>query len=163
MGSNQSKTRAHAKSIAPMGAKQTRQTERRTNRDVYTSGGSTGSDQSKTHAGPNSIAPMDAKQTSQTKRRTIPDLQFRVLVIGKANAGKTTILQRVCDTTESPMIYRQGKDGQKEEVRGPHFVCESDLTANQFKLEPSMDVSDTRTSLRLLIDILPARRAYHRR
>ena len=84
-----------------------------------------------------------------------------MLVIGRANAGKTSILQRVCDTTESPAIYRLGKYGREEEVRGPHFVCESDLTANQFKLEPSMDVSDTRTSLRLPIDIVPARRAYH--
>ena len=35
-----------------------------------------------------------------------PNVKFRVLIIGRANAGKTTILQRVCDTTESPEIYR---------------------------------------------------------
>ena len=94
--------------------------------------------------------------TEQTRRR-IPDIRFRVLIIGRANAGKMTILQRVCDTTESPMIYRGG-----EEVRGTYFIlCESDLTADQFKLEPSMNVSDTRTSLRLPIDIVPARRAHH--
>ena len=115
---------------------------------------------------------MGTKRTRRATRRTIPDLQpepqglqFRVLVIGRANAGKTTILQRVCDTTESPTIYRLGKYGQREEVRGPQFACESqaDLTANQFKLEPSMDVSDTLTSLHLPIDIVPARRAQHRR
>ena len=104
--------------------------------------------------------------TVQTPQR-IPNIQFRVLVLGRANAGKTSILQRVCDTTESPTIYRLGEFGQrrKEEVRGPHFVCESDLTADQFKLKPSIDVSDTRTSLRLPIDIgfVPARRAHHRR
>ena len=61
-------------------------------------------------------------------------LQFRVLVMGRANAGKTLILQRVCDTTESPKIYQGG-----EEVRGRNFVCESDLTADQFKLESSMN------------------------
>jgi GTPase SAR1 family protein len=55
---------------------------------------------------------MGTKQT----RQTIPKLQFRVLVIGRANAGKTSILQRVCDTTQSPEIYRGG-----EEVRGPNF------------------------------------------
>jgi hypothetical protein len=100
--------------------------------------------------------------TVQTPRR-IPNIQFRVLVLGRANAGKTSILQRVCDTTESPTIYRRGKDGEEEEVRGPHFVCESDLSANQFKLEPTMDVSDncTQASLRLPIDIVPARRAHH--
>ncbi|EDR01097.1 small GTP-binding protein domain [Laccaria bicolor S238N-H82] len=32
---------------------------------------------------------------------------FRVLIIGRANAGKTTILQRVCNTTEQPKIFNQ--------------------------------------------------------
>jgi GTPase SAR1 family protein len=107
---------------------------------------------------------MSTTQTPVTPEalRT-PNIQFRVLVLGRANAGKTSILQRVCDTTESPTIYRRGKYGPKEEVRGPHFVCESDLTADQSKLEPSMRVSDNRTSLRLPIDIVPARRARHRR
>ena len=31
--------------------------------------------------------------------------RFRILVIGRANAGKTTLLQRVCDTSEDPCIY----------------------------------------------------------
>ena len=36
---------------------------------------------------------------------------FRVLIIGRANAGKTTILQRVCNTTEQPKIYnREGRE-----------------------------------------------------
>ncbi|KAK7446724.1 hypothetical protein VKT23_014418 [Stygiomarasmius scandens] len=30
---------------------------------------------------------------------------FRVLVIGRANAGKTTLLKRVCNTLEEPCIY----------------------------------------------------------
>ena len=30
---------------------------------------------------------------------------FRILVIGRANAGKTTLLQRVCNTTKDPCIY----------------------------------------------------------
>ena len=35
---------------------------------------------------------------------------FRVLIIGQANAGKTTILQRVCNTTEQPKIFNpQGR------------------------------------------------------
>jgi GTPase SAR1 family protein len=69
-----------------------------------------GSNQSTTSAGPN-------KQT----RRYISDLKFRVLVLGRANAGKTTILQRVCETTESPKIYRGG-----EEVRhcGSNFYSD---------------------------------------
>ncbi|PPQ85303.1 hypothetical protein CVT25_009982 [Psilocybe cyanescens] len=35
---------------------------------------------------------------------------FRILVIGRANAGKTTLLKRVCNTTEEPSIYDDGKD-----------------------------------------------------
>ena len=31
--------------------------------------------------------------------------RFRILVIGRANAGKTTLLQRVCNTTDDPCIY----------------------------------------------------------
>ncbi|KAL0947868.1 hypothetical protein HGRIS_010503 [Hohenbuehelia grisea] len=36
--------------------------------------------------------------------------RFRILVIGKANAGKTTLLQKVCNTTESPVIYNPRGD-----------------------------------------------------
>ena len=61
---------------------------------------------------------------ARLKRRLLPNLQFRVLVIGRANAGKTTILQRVCETTESPTVYRGNK-----EVRGPSFCFTRDLTA----------------------------------
>ncbi|KAI6008965.1 GTP-binding protein [Pisolithus marmoratus] len=31
--------------------------------------------------------------------------RFRILVMGRANAGKTTILQRVCNSTEKPEIF----------------------------------------------------------
>ncbi|KAG2121732.1 hypothetical protein DEU56DRAFT_92682 [Suillus clintonianus] len=31
--------------------------------------------------------------------------RFRILIIGRANAGKTTILQRVCKTKDNPEIY----------------------------------------------------------
>ena len=31
--------------------------------------------------------------------------RFRILVIGRANAGKTTILKKICDSTEDPEIY----------------------------------------------------------
>ena len=75
----------------------------------------------------NTIVPMVGYTVQYSKK--ISDLQFRVLVMGRANSGKTSILQRVCDTTESPTIYRRGPyyyvTGRMEEVRGPHFVCES--------------------------------------
>ncbi|KAJ8582763.1 hypothetical protein M405DRAFT_885148 [Rhizopogon salebrosus TDB-379] len=37
--------------------------------------------------------------------------RFRILVVGRANAGKTTLLQKVCDTTEKPEIF--DGDGNK--------------------------------------------------
>lgn len=42
-------------------------------------------------------------------RRQCP--RFRVLVIGRANAGKTTICQKMCNTTDPPVV--QGKDGKE--------------------------------------------------
>ena len=69
----------------------------------------------------NSVAPMDIQEPP----RRNPKIRFRVLIIGRANAGKTSILQRVCDTTGSPVIYRRNK-----EVRGPTFDREADLTAD---------------------------------
>jgi hypothetical protein len=98
--------------------------------------------------------------TSTQTHRPIPIPQFRVLIIGRANAGKTSILQRVCDTTKSPTIYRRGERSRKdsEKVHRPNFVCEFDLTAYQVKINPSIDVGNNHTSLRLLIDVVPARR-----
>ncbi|KAG6905915.1 hypothetical protein DXG01_016957 [Tephrocybe rancida] len=43
---------------------------------------------------------------------------FRILVIGRANAGKTTLLKRVCNTDEDPCIY----DEKTKALRGLHDV-----------------------------------------
>ncbi|KIN98348.1 hypothetical protein M404DRAFT_158119 [Pisolithus tinctorius Marx 270] len=40
--------------------------------------------------------------------------RFRILVMGRANAGKTTILQRVCNSTEKPEIF----DGEGNKIDG---------------------------------------------
>ena len=52
---------------------------------------------------------------SKSDRRTDEILEkagrFRVLIIGRANAGKTTILQKVCNTSEQPEIF--GSEGNK--------------------------------------------------
>ena len=58
----------------------------------------------------------NAQSRTSESRPRLPDVRFRVLVIGRANAGKTSILQRVCETTESPIVYRGG-----EEVCRPSF------------------------------------------
>ncbi|KAH9166176.1 hypothetical protein EDB89DRAFT_1857670 [Lactarius sanguifluus] len=61
---------------------------------------------------------------TQQPRRRIPEVQFRVLIIGRANAGKTSILQRICETTESPVIYRG------EEERGEHRIDDELVFSN---------------------------------
>ena len=53
----------------------------------------------------------------QQNQFQVPNVQFRVLIAGRANSGKTSILQRVCDTTESPRIYRLDPQGQRSQVR----------------------------------------------
>ena len=87
-----------------------------------------------------------------TKQPRRPELQFRVLIIGRANAGKTSIFQRVCETTESPIIYRRrqlqvssrsqgSKSEERESVRGPIISPNSNLIAHQVTLNPTMEVS----------------------
>jgi septin family protein len=39
--------------------------------------------------------------------------RFRILIIGRANSGKTTILQKICKTDENPDIF----NGKGEKVR----------------------------------------------
>jgi hypothetical protein len=52
----------------------------------------------------------------------LPELKFRVLIIGRANAGKTAILQRVVDTTKSPEIHRINPEtGIRERARSPSY------------------------------------------
>jgi septin family protein len=61
---------------------------------------------------------MDAQQNLPP----VPsDIKFRVLIIGRANAGKTSILQRVCDTTDSPEIYSVDSEGVRTRVRSRSF------------------------------------------
>ncbi|KIJ99233.1 hypothetical protein K443DRAFT_8574 [Laccaria amethystina LaAM-08-1] len=43
------------------------------------------------------------RRRAQNVRGLTP--RFRILIIGRANAGKTTILQQVCNTTEQPKIF----------------------------------------------------------
>jgi hypothetical protein len=54
-------------------------------------------------AAPTIIDPQEAAKLRAKYTR------FRILVIGRANAGKTTLLKRVCNTTEEPSIYDKDK------------------------------------------------------
>ncbi|KAH9035533.1 hypothetical protein EDB85DRAFT_867852 [Lactarius pseudohatsudake] len=77
---------------------------------------------------------------TQQPHRQIPKFQFRVLIVGRANAGKTSILQRVCETTESPVIYRgrgRGRERDSEKVeldpsmdRGEHTIDDELVFSN---------------------------------
>ena len=88
---------------------------------------------------PNPVATMDTQQPPHR----LPKIKFRVLIIGRANAGKTSILQRVCDTTESPVIYRR-KGLRKERVRCLSFVNFASLVSppDQIQFDPSIEVGD---------------------
>ncbi|KIM38992.1 hypothetical protein M413DRAFT_447350 [Hebeloma cylindrosporum] len=57
--------------------------------------------------GPEEAAELRAKYT-----------HFRILIIGRANAGKTTVLKRVCNTTEDPVYSKIDPTSQ----RGEHDV-----------------------------------------
>ena len=43
---------------------------------------------------------------------------FRILVIGRANAGKTTLLKKVCNSIEDPEIF----DPSGEKVWGIYYL-----------------------------------------
>ncbi|KAG2349482.1 hypothetical protein BDR05DRAFT_955378 [Suillus weaverae] len=67
--------------------------------------------------------------------------RFRILVIGRANAGKTTILQRVCNTRENPEIYNSA--GIKVGItmlRGEHDI-ENEMV---FRNNPGFVFHDSR-------------------
>ncbi|KDQ16264.1 hypothetical protein BOTBODRAFT_30968 [Botryobasidium botryosum FD-172 SS1] len=39
--------------------------------------------------------------------------RFRILIIGRANSGKTTVLQAVCGTDKEPQVYPCYEDGDR--------------------------------------------------
>jgi polynucleotide 5'-kinase involved in rRNA processing len=73
---------------------------------------------------------MSASSKSQLTAQEIRNrfTRFRILVIGRANAGKTTILRTVCNTTTEPMIF--DPNGKKVKyivkVHGPILTMISD-------------------------------------
>ncbi|KAF9458945.1 hypothetical protein BDZ94DRAFT_1291825 [Collybia nuda] len=72
--------------------------------------------------------------------------RFRILVIGGANAGKTTILKKICDTTGEPEIYnRMGRriDASTLEptiMRGEHNITNEMV----FRSNPTLVFHDSR-------------------
>ena len=84
------------------------------------------------------IATMAAQQD-----RRVPKATFRVLIVGRANAGKTTILHRVFGLTESPEIYRVGPSGRRKRVRSRSYLMALSIpSSTQVQLEsPGVTVS----------------------
>ncbi|KAI5987221.1 hypothetical protein EDD15DRAFT_2173989 [Pisolithus albus] len=58
--------------------------------------------------------------------------RFRILVMGRANAGKTTILERVCSTTDNPEIF----NGKGEKVDAA--VVHGSLTRGHHNIEDEL-------------------------
>ncbi|KAG2135156.1 hypothetical protein DEU56DRAFT_401094 [Suillus clintonianus] len=83
---------------------------------------------------------MDASQIKEKIGR------FRILIIGRANAGKTTILQRVCNTRNDPDIFNSAGEkidatvlkGSRE--RGEHDI-ENEMV---FRSNPGFIFHDSR-------------------
>ncbi|KAG1734474.1 hypothetical protein EDB19DRAFT_1727131 [Suillus lakei] len=59
---------------------------------------------------------MDSSELRQKCKR------FRILIVGRANSGKPTILQRVCKTQENPKMYNSAG----EQVRSMILVGDGD-------------------------------------
>ena len=68
----------------------------------------------KEHNAPASRTTMSAVKAVKLREKYT---HFRILVIGRANAGKTTLLKRVCNTDDDPCIYNKKGENQ---VRGHH-------------------------------------------
>ena len=98
----------------------------------------------------------------QQKQFQVPNVQFRVLVIGRANAGKTSILQRVCDTTDSPKVYRRDRSGQRTQVRSrsqwhhqSHLLVRFNLTL-QWRFDSHILVGDAVTLIVIVTIVVAA-------
>jgi ABC-type uncharacterized transport system ATPase subunit len=71
---------------------------------------------------------------------------FRILVIGRANAGKTTILEKVCGVAQgtNPIIYDEHGDQLKQKPRLPapiRRLLNRKPELSSTYLTPSMEVS----------------------
>src|SRR6267142_5307372 len=117
---------------------------------------------SNSHA--SSVRTLDAMAAQENLSQPPRKVKFRVLIIGRANAGKTSILQRVCDTTESPEIFSIDSSGDRRQVRpvpsGTFYLSPS----SQIQLEGSMEVRQPYPYWRWLIltILLAAWHAQHR-
>ncbi|KAI6009562.1 GTP-binding protein [Pisolithus orientalis] len=65
---------------------------------------------------PSDDAALDDRLDPTEAKRQIDRIpRFRILVMGRSNAGKTTVLQRVCNTMDQPEIFDE--NGEKVDTR----------------------------------------------
>src|ERR1700751_1802752 len=81
----------------------------------------------------NSSKDMDIEEAIKLRQKY---KHFRILVIGRANAGKTTLLKRVCNTTEEPCTYDE---------KSKSLVCSFFAVGNPGFLAQSQDFLIDRT------------------
>ena len=80
---------------------------------------------SKSQSKPATTASADDDRRSKSIREKT--VRFRVLIMGRANAGKTTILQKVCNTAEQPEIFdSEGKKVRIRSAKDQHGVNDAD-------------------------------------
>ncbi|KAI6097990.1 hypothetical protein EDD16DRAFT_1601568 [Pisolithus croceorrhizus] len=60
---------------------------------------------------------------------------FRILVMGRANVGKTTILQRVCKSTDKPEIF--DGEGNRDVIAQGTLMCGHHNTKHELVFESS--------------------------
>ncbi|KAI6138530.1 hypothetical protein BKA82DRAFT_3133419 [Pisolithus tinctorius] len=73
----------------------------------------------------------DRLDPTEAKRQIDRIPRFRILVVGRANAGKTTVLQRVCNTMDQPEIF--DGNGEKGSLGRSYHNIEDELV---FKSNP---------------------------
>jgi len=61
------------------------------------------------------VQPLSANIANRDNALRQKFRRFRVLILGRANAGKTTILQKVCNTDEQPELF--DSKGEKASIQ----------------------------------------------
>ena len=88
--------------------------------------------------------------TEETQEVQAKFTRFRILVIGRANAGKTTILRRLCNTTGEAIIFSpNGEKVSKVKVNARYSRFYPCSQIESSTLNPTTRVSNSRTSIRL--------------
>lgn len=70
--------------------------------------------------------------------------RFRILIMGRANSGKTSVLQRICNTTDQPIFDGEGRKVDPSVIQGSlrhgHHDIENELV---FKSNPHFVFHDS--------------------